>query len=112
LTTSPIPYSSAAFEIWFDFIAHKLVLLVSDGHRRRFRRPTRPVADFYRDFVHLLHSSGINVRIWKMPVEIPFIHSFRLPGAGVLPPPVPPRSPGRLQQVAQRSFLYTPRTRR
>ena len=31
LTTSLIPYRNAAFEIWFDFIDHQLVLQMSDG---------------------------------------------------------------------------------
>ena len=34
LTTSPIPYRDAAFEIWFDFIDHQLVLQTSDGSRK------------------------------------------------------------------------------
>jgi Family of unknown function (DUF5996) len=71
LTTSAIPYRNAAFEIWFDFIDHQLVLQTSDGSRKTLPLVARPVADFYREFMHLLNSSGIEVRVWPMPVEIP-----------------------------------------
>jgi len=71
LTTSAIPYRNAAFEIWFDFIDHQLVLQTSDGSRRTLPLVPRSVADFYQEFMHMLRSSGIEVRIWPMPVEIP-----------------------------------------
>jgi hypothetical protein len=71
LTTSPIPYRNAAFEIWFDFIDHQLVLQTSDGSRKTLLLAPRTVADFYREFMSMLRSSGIEVRIWRMPVEIP-----------------------------------------
>lgn len=51
---SPIPYGNAAFEIWFDLIAHKLVQQASDGSQMRLPPTARPVADLSRDFVHLL----------------------------------------------------------
>src|ERR1700688_3648394 len=44
LTTSPIPYENGIFEVEFDFIA---------------------------EFMEMIHSLGINVRIWRMPVEVP-----------------------------------------
>jgi hypothetical protein len=34
LTTSRIPYGERAFEVWFDFIGHQLVLETSDGQRK------------------------------------------------------------------------------
>jgi hypothetical protein len=71
LTTSAIPYRNAAFEVCFDFIDHQLVLLTSDGSRKTLPLAPRPVADFYQEFMQMLRSSGIEVRIWRMPVEIP-----------------------------------------
>ena len=71
LTTSPIPYRNQAFEIRFDFIDHQLVLQMSDGSRKTLPLAPRPVADFYQEFMRMLHSSGIEVKIWRMPVEIP-----------------------------------------
>ena len=71
LTTSLIPYQNRPFELCFDFIDQQLVLAVSDGTRKFL--PLRPmsVADFYREVMGMLRSSGIEVRIWRMPVEIP-----------------------------------------
>jgi hypothetical protein len=31
----------------------------------------RSVADFYQEFMAMLRSAGIDVKIWRMPVEIP-----------------------------------------
>jgi Family of unknown function (DUF5996) len=71
LTTSRIPYGERAFEIWFDFIQHQLVLETSDGIEKKIALAPRSVADFYREFMQMLRSAGIEVKIWHMPVEIP-----------------------------------------
>jgi hypothetical protein len=71
LTTSRIPYRQRAFELWFDFIQHQLVLDTSDGLRKTLSLEPRSVADFYKQFMELLRSAQIEVKIWKMPVEIP-----------------------------------------
>jgi hypothetical protein len=71
LTTSPIPYKQEIFEVQFDFIEHKVAILTSGGESRALRLAPRAVADFYAEFMEMLRSLGIDVRIWKMPVEIP-----------------------------------------
>jgi hypothetical protein len=71
LTTSPIPYKSGVFEIYFDFIHHNLVIQTSHATSKTLPLVPRSVADFYREFMETLGSLGINVKIWKMPVEIP-----------------------------------------
>ncbi|HEY7353742.1 MAG TPA: DUF5996 family protein [Terriglobales bacterium] len=71
LTTSPIPYRDKPFELRFDFLDHQLVLQMSDGSRQMLPLTSRPVADFYRDVLQMLHSAGIEVKIWHMPVEVP-----------------------------------------
>jgi hypothetical protein len=71
LTTSRIPYGERAFELWFDFIQHRLVLETSDGAVTAIPLAPRSVADFYREFMEMLRSAGIEVKIWRMPVEIP-----------------------------------------
>lgn len=71
LTTSRIPYGESAFELTFDFIEHHLVLEKSDGLVKTLPLKPCSVADFYRECMSMLHSSGIEVKIWKMPVEIP-----------------------------------------
>jgi hypothetical protein len=71
LTTSNIPYGSRSIEIHFDFLGDRLVLECSDGLVKEL--PLRPmaVADFYREFMEMLRSAGVEVKIWRMPVEIP-----------------------------------------
>jgi len=71
LTTSRIPYGERAFELRFDFIQHQLVLETSDGLLKNLALQPRSVADFYQEFMGMLGSAGIDVKIWRMPVEIP-----------------------------------------
>ena len=71
LTTSPIPYENGIFEVEFDFVDHKLDIMTAGGEIRSLRLIPRTVADFYAEFMEIIHSLGINVRIWKMPVEVP-----------------------------------------
>jgi len=71
LTTFRIPYGDRAFELWFDFIQHRLVLETSDGMVKTLPLAPRSVAEFYQEFMAMLRSAGIEVKIWRMPVEIP-----------------------------------------
>lgn len=71
LTTSAIPCGNRPFELWFDFLDHQLVLQMSDGSRKSLPLKRMSVADFYREVMSMLRSSGIEVRIWRMPIEIP-----------------------------------------
>src|SRR6195952_4625523 len=47
LTTSPIAHGARTFEIEFDFLAHQLVINVSDGATRKLPLHPQSVADFY-----------------------------------------------------------------
>ena len=71
LSTSLIPYGQRAFELWFDFVGHRLVLETSDGMLKSIALRPQSVAEFYQEFMEMLRSAGIEVRIWRMPVEIP-----------------------------------------
>ena len=71
LTTSCMPYGDRAFELYFDFLRHRLVLETSDGLVKTMALGPRSVAEFYQEFRELLRSANIEVKIWKMPVEIP-----------------------------------------
>jgi hypothetical protein len=71
LTTSRIPYGQRAFEIWFDFLQHQLVVETSEGTVKTLPLVPRTVSDFYRDFMETLRSAEIELSIWPMPVEIP-----------------------------------------
>jgi hypothetical protein len=71
LSTSLIPYGQRGFELWFDFIGHRLLLETSDGMSRSLALKPRSVAEFYRELMEMLRSAGIEVKIWRTPVEIP-----------------------------------------
>jgi Family of unknown function (DUF5996) len=71
LTTSRIPYGKRAFELWFDFKRHQLVLETTDGILKTLPLAPRSVAEFYGEFMGMLRSAGIEVKIWRMPVEVP-----------------------------------------
>src|SRR6201996_7418016 len=63
LTTSRIPCGGRAFEMRFDFLAHQLVLEQSDGTITTLPLGPRSVADFYRECMSMLRSTGIEVSI-------------------------------------------------
>ena len=71
LTTSPIPYRNRPFELGFDPLDQELVLQMRDGVPELFPLKPMAVADFYREVMHRLRSSGIEVRIWRMPLRVP-----------------------------------------
>jgi hypothetical protein len=71
LATSRIPYGERSFELWFDFISHQLVLETSDGVVKQLPLSPRPVAEFYRELMGMLRDAGIEVHIWRLPVEVP-----------------------------------------
>jgi hypothetical protein len=71
LATSAIPYRGSAFELQFDFIEHQLVLRSTWGREHMLLLVPRSVAEFYREFLNMMMMAGIEVKIWRMPVEIP-----------------------------------------
>jgi hypothetical protein len=71
LTTSPIPYRLGIFEVEFDFVEHVLRIVTSQGQTKTIRLEPKSVAPFYSEFMTALHSVGVEVHIWPMPVEIP-----------------------------------------
>lgn len=70
LTTSPIPYANFIFEIEFDFIEHKLLIVRSDGVSRVSHLYPCTVSEFYKEFMSALHSLGIEPHIHAKPVEV------------------------------------------
>lgn len=70
LTTSAIPYGAAAFQIDFDFIEHRLIIVLSDGRAESFALRPMSVATFYADLMGRLHSLGLDIHIWTQPQEI------------------------------------------
>jgi len=70
LTTSPIPDGNRTFQIDFDFVEHRLVVLTSDGEARTLALRPRSVADLYRELFATLRALGIDVHIHTTPNEI------------------------------------------
>jgi len=71
LTTSGIPYGERSFELWFDLHRHRLALETSDGIEKTLALEPMSVAAFYAQCMEMLRRSGIDVKIWTTPVEIP-----------------------------------------
>jgi hypothetical protein len=60
LTTSPIPYGDASFDISFDFLDHQLRVQTSDNAVETLVLAPRSVADFYREFMAALRALGLD----------------------------------------------------
>jgi hypothetical protein len=70
LTTGLIPHDAAGFEMEFDFIAHELVVRVSDGGEGRVPLAGGPVAAFYAAVMRTLADLGVTTAIDTMPNEL------------------------------------------
>ena len=71
LATPPLSAGARTFTMTFDFVAHQLEVLFSDGTREAIPLRPQTVAEFYRTVTATLHRLGVDVRIWTMPVEVP-----------------------------------------
>ncbi len=72
LTTRSIPYDGMIFEIAFDFIDHKLVIVTSQGATRFIPLNGLNVAEFYKSLMSELADLGIDVDIVAEPYDVPF----------------------------------------
>ena len=71
LTTTAMPHDDRFFEMEFDFIDHDLSIVCSDGATATVPLRPKSVATFYQETMDALRGLGLEVQIWKMPVEIP-----------------------------------------
>lgn len=71
LSTRTLAHERRTFSIEFDFVAHRLVVRVSDGTERTLPLAPRSVAQFHRELMALLDSIGLGVKIWPVAVELP-----------------------------------------
>jgi hypothetical protein len=76
LGTSTIPYRDLEFEVDFDFLDHELIVRTTDGAVQTLPLVPRSVAEFYVEYRSLLHSLGIEARIWPVPVEMADVTPF------------------------------------
>jgi hypothetical protein len=58
------------FRVDVDFVDHRLALDLSDGRSRSMPLVARPVAEFYHEFMGMLDSLDIRVKIRTHPVEV------------------------------------------
>lgn len=70
LNTSAMPYRERTIDVELDFVDHQIVVRSSDGRVASMSLTSRPVKDVYRDYVDLLRSCDVDVRMWPVPVEI------------------------------------------
>ncbi|MGA9870446.1 MAG: DUF5996 family protein [Rhodococcus sp. (in: high G+C Gram-positive bacteria)] len=71
LTTSLMSANGRGLEIRFDFLAHEVQFLVTDGTSRRMTLAPRTVADFYREYRTHLRDLAFEIDIVGTPVELP-----------------------------------------
>jgi len=71
LTTTAMPHDERFFEMEFDFVDHCLAIKCSDGASANVALEPKSVATFYHETMAALRGLGLEVKIWKMPVEIP-----------------------------------------
>ena len=71
LTTTAMPYGDTFFEMEFDFVDHMLEITCSHGTSTAVALEPKSVATFYAETMAALRGLGLEVHIWKMPVEIP-----------------------------------------
>jgi hypothetical protein len=70
LGTSPMPYDGRSFELDFDLINHTFNVRTSDGDIRTLPLRPQPIAEFLAEYMALLRSLDIEVRLWPVPVEV------------------------------------------
>jgi hypothetical protein len=70
LTTSAIPDGNRIFQIDFDFLDHRLIIVTSDGGRETVPLGPMSVADFYAKVMQRLVALRLAVHIWPVPVEV------------------------------------------
>jgi hypothetical protein len=70
LTTLAMPFGTSTFEVEFDFVKHRLVVTTSTGAEREIALYPRSVASFYDEYMQVLRSLGIEIRIYTTPSEV------------------------------------------
>lgn len=70
LSTGPMPCHDDLFDIEFDFVGHRLNVRLSSGESKSIALRPQSVATFYGEYLELLRSFEIDVKINPKPVEI------------------------------------------
>jgi Family of unknown function (DUF5996) len=70
LTTAPMPCGDRVLEAEFDFLDHLLLLRTGEGNTQVIQLHARPLADFYREYISLLASLRMTVKLRPIPSEM------------------------------------------
>ena len=70
LTTPMMKAGDRMMSMTFDFVEHRLAIVLSDGTTEHIPLAPQTVADFYQSVMRTLGRLGVDVRVWSMPVEI------------------------------------------
>jgi hypothetical protein len=76
LTTAAIPTGPLSFDVEFDFVGHELRVRTTRGGTGTIPLAPQSVRSFYRKYLELLGSLGIDLRIRPVPSELPPEPSF------------------------------------
>jgi hypothetical protein len=77
LTTSPIPHGERTFQINLDLVAHRLVIMASDGETSGFSLQPMSVAAFYQHTMDELRRLQLPVHIVASPNEVADVVPFQ-----------------------------------
>jgi hypothetical protein len=70
LTTSAVPWGEQAIEFEFDFVRHVLEIRSTLGQAASIALASRPVADFFRDYLAVLDAFNVRAHFLQRPVEV------------------------------------------
>jgi hypothetical protein len=76
LATGPIPYSAGTFDVSFDLLDSRLVIVTSEGTGFDFSIDDLPVAQFYAKLFEGLDSLGIEASINVKPFDLDDEHTL------------------------------------
>jgi hypothetical protein len=70
LATPTIADGTRTLELELDFVQHVLAVRTSDGRSAAMPLAPRPVRAFHEEYLALLRSLDVDVRLWTTPVEV------------------------------------------
>ncbi|MBV9064377.1 MAG: hypothetical protein JOZ84_17710 [Methylobacteriaceae bacterium] len=76
LITGLIPHGAFSFDIEFDFVDDRVELRTTNGTRATIALTPKSVATFYAEFCDALASLGIEIKIDRLPNELPDVRPF------------------------------------
>jgi len=69
LATSPMPHAAGTAAVELDLLTHRVVVSTSEGRRESLPLRPQSTREFFRDYLALLRSVGLEPHIWPQPQE-------------------------------------------